>query len=261
MTLQTKLASRAANLSRKIYASLPFEFRVARLLIKLGLSDEIYGRMFYAEFIKAGVQDMPPVGKIPAEEMRDVLLAAGPRAAARLPMNYGREFGSKLWTLAHKYLKSYGDEENIREVLQESIAYLLGSSKRALKALPREQAESYIKRIVIGRAVDKVRAERRGGPHVRNDELLTRLTDPNALRQYTQMLGPTGRKLFQQKLQRVDPKHPDWPWEWLMSEVEGRTQRELAEEWGVVPATVNQWLKRNEGKIRKVFQDMTEESN
>lgn len=59
---QSILLRRAVDLSRRIYTSLPWGYRIAELFTVLaGDSLEAFGRVIYAEFIKSVVRGMPDV--------------------------------------------------------------------------------------------------------------------------------------------------------------------------------------------------------
>jgi hypothetical protein len=260
MTLQAKLASRAATLSRKIYASLPFEYRVARLLVQLKIAsiEETYGRVFYAEFIKAGVTGMPNVGKMPVEELKDKLIRKGNQAAALLPIGYGGKFGREMWTIAKKGLGSFGSDDNVMDVMQNVVTELYAGSQKEIKAVPLATAESFVKKRVLWRAQDaqrqmKGRRDRSQSLTDTETQMQIDLMDENALKKFVQLLGPRGERTLLQELRGVDPKHPERAWEWIEAQLEGKSGREIADDWGVVPSMVTQWVTRYQGAIQDAF--------
>lgn len=259
MTLQAKLASRASTLTRKIYASLPFAYRVARLLVQLKVAsiEETYGRVLYAEFIKAGVTGMPDIGKLPAEELREKLVRKGNQAAALLPIGYGGKFGREMWTIARKGLGSFGSDDNIMDVMQNVVTEIYAGSQRELKAVPLATAQSFIKKRVLWRAQDaqrklKGRSETQSLTDVET-QMQIDLMDENALKKFVQLLGPRGERTLLQELRGVDTRHPERAWDWIEAQLEGKSGREIAEEWGVVPSMVTQWVARYQPAIQEAF--------
>lgn len=258
---QAKIAARAAELSRRIYASLPFEYRVARLLIQLNIAattEEDYGRVFYAEFIKAGVQGMPPIGKMPAEEIRDKLIRAKSRAANLLPEGYGGAFGRSLWSMTKR---AVGSDSVVKDIMQElTLSFFSKGTKGLESSFDRDQAESFVKWRLSKKIQDYKKSFRRKRQPERSltdpvTQLQIDLMDRSALQKFVQLLGhgSRGERQLLQALRDVDKAHPNRAWSWIEGQLAGRTNRELAEEWGVVPSMVTQWIQAHKSAIQEAF--------
>lgn len=259
MTMQYKIAARAENLSRRVYASLPFEYRVARLLIQLKVASiaDTYGRALYAEFIKAGVTGMPDVGKMPAEELRERFIQKGNQAASLLPIGYGGRFGRGLMALAQKGLGQFRSEDNALELLQSIMTELYGGTQQAIKGVSLASAESYIKKRVMWRAADfrkRIKDQKNVSLTNPQTQLQIDLMDERSLQKFVQLLGPTGEKTLFNAMRYVDPKHPDRAWNWIEAQLQGKSGRDIAEEWGVAPSMVTQWVARYQEAIKDAFQ-------
>jgi DNA-directed RNA polymerase specialized sigma24 family protein len=263
MTTQSKIASRANALSRTVYASLPFHFRVARFLFQIRLASyaESYGRALYAEFIKAGVTDMPPIGKLPAEELRPQLIQRGNRAAGLLPLGYGKQFGKTLWSIVRKSLGPlYRSDDNTAEVLQKVMVELYGGSQQAIKGVPLPSAESYIKKRVAWRAQDFKRNLARSPQSIEDPNIMQQveLMNEGALRKFVYLLGPRGRKELSKALSQVDRSNPEKALDWVNAQMEGKSGKEIAEEWGVSQPAVTQWVNRHLRSIQNAFRQVAD---
>lgn len=271
MTPQSKIAARANGLSRNIYASLPFKYRIARLLVVqlrlAGMLEASYGRLMYAEFIKAGVTDMPDVeltrkvgpysrGEVvAAEDLREYFLAKGKQAVSFLPEKYGSRLGHQMWTISKSLVKS---ETNVQEVMQQVAVELTAGTKQTIKALPLSSAESYVKDRVKRRSIDLIRSTKRQSNPVVDKEISEHIniSAPNAVHKLWTDLGASGRREIQKALHRdVDRRHPEWAWEWIEAQLEGLSNRDLAAQWGVAPSMVTQWVQRYLPAIRDVFEE------
>jgi hypothetical protein len=101
----------ARDLQRQIYASLPVGQRMMDVLVRIAASSSDYqslirgfGRAIYAEFLKVGVRDMPPIRGVPVESLQ--LNLADRNLASKLPENYGEAFGGKAWRVAFKVARN-----------------------------------------------------------------------------------------------------------------------------------------------------------
>lgn len=270
---QLKIASRANALKRRIYSSLPVEYRVARFLLKhrilTAVDKNSFGVAFYAEFIKAGVTGMPDVDGIPAEELKGKLKKAGPKAAIvlrRMDPSYGRDFNQDIWRTANKYTSMYGLPQDLAEdVLQTAVINLIrGEGKSKISTFAVHQAESYVKNQIAWRFKD-LRKKMNQDPSfsmTKDDDDVEKqidVIDPQALNNFLRILGPRAQKDFARKLRSLDPRNPDRPWSWIEAQLEGLRDSELAAEWGVTPGLVSQWRKKFEPKIRKALGDIINE--
>lgn len=97
---QASLARVASIVARKLYASLPRGLRLINLFVKLADSNaslNTFARIVYLEFLKKGVEGMPPINGKPVEEA--VPNPQAPDALKHIPSNYGTNFGRKAYGL------------------------------------------------------------------------------------------------------------------------------------------------------------------
>jgi len=256
---QTKLAARAQTLSRQIFASLPFEVRFGFLIEALVEAwtqfRQTLGRALYAEYIKAGVPDMPPIGDTPAEEHPAKELGA--KAMGKLPASYGGEHASKIITLVRRNIPI---EEDAKEFLQDFMVKLLqGKLGDALQKESHnlKSVQSFVVKLVDWRSKDYQKKKRR-----EKSISLTEgetggtvdIEDPGSLRGVLQRIRPGDRDKLVRDLKSIDPKHPDWPEQFIMGKLEGKTLREMAPELGKDYSTIGGWWNKYEPKIQAIFE-------
>lgn len=101
----------ARDIQRQIYASLPIGERVLDVIVRIASESSEYasmirgfGRAIYAEFLRAGVKDMPPIRGVPVENIQ--LNLKDRNLALKLPEGYGADFGAKAWRTAFKITKN-----------------------------------------------------------------------------------------------------------------------------------------------------------
>lgn len=257
---QTKLATRAQALSRQIFASLPFEVRFGFLMEALVDSwtklRQTLGRSLYAEYIKAGVPDMPPIGDMPASEHPAKELGA--HAALKLPESYGGKHGGDVIAVARKIIPL---EADVMEFLGD---FLLMVTKGQLKTDEHnlKSAESHTRQLVAWRAKDFLKRKRRR-PDTSKGVSLTDvetggdidIEDPSSLRGVLQRIKPGDRDRLLKELRGVDSKHPEWPEQFIMSHIlEGKTWREMEPEFGVPFNALYDWWQKYEPKIQRIFE-------
>ena len=265
---QAKLASRASDLKRQIYASLPFRYRVAQLLFRLKIADDFlkrnFGRAIYAEFIRAGVTDMPNVGGEPALNIREIILKLKERGANILPSGFGNMFGNEMWMVASKYVDN---PEAIADVLQSVMVEVYNRNKRGtdnkLQAVSSSSAESYIKWLVSKRAQDWRRKFDKSKPFSLPypDRAVPDLLDVKALKGFLHMLSPGDANKFKQDVDRIDSRNPDRPWSFIEGVLEGRSNTEIAKDWGVDKARLSQLLKRWQPELQRIFRKYVEDQD
>lgn len=266
---QTKLAARAADLKRRIYAALPFGYRVAQLLIRLKLADDIIkrnlGRAFYAEFIRAGVTEMPDVKGQPALDLKDKIEKLKDRGANILPMGYGGAFGSRMWSVASKYLHS-SDPAAIADVLQNVVVEVYAKKGKGsdLKEVSLPSAESYIKWLVGKRAQDWLkRPEHKRQFSLTDPETggMPDLVDTKSLQGFIKMLSPGDANKFKREVDQIDNKNPDRPWSFIEGVLQGRSNAEIARDWGVDRAQVTHLLDKWLPELQRIFRKYVEEQD
>jgi hypothetical protein len=103
---------RALSLTRKLFASLPFERRLALVLANL-LSDsgerdraaELFGRIIYAEFLRKGIPGVPLPDRTLSE--RDL---ADKELYRKLPKGYGLSLGKKAMAILYQVFRMAPNE-------------------------------------------------------------------------------------------------------------------------------------------------------
>lgn len=244
-----KVAARATDLSRRIYASLPWGYRVAGLFLKLAYgAQETFGRFVYAKFIQAGVAGMPDINGQPALSLRDKV--QGPRADAKLPSGYGRKFGEKAWAVCLKKLKS---PELVEEAVAAVTMKLVSGQMRIQEGVDLQKAEAFVMVALINAGTDALRRlKARPNEYVDlvDDESGASLdiTDPNAFKRIEDVFGPSDLRKIMQDVSRVNERAPSW----IEAQLEGLSNVELAEQWGVSPAYVTKWTGQYLDKIKDV---------
>lgn len=246
--MQTKLAAHATKLSRAIFASLPWGFRLAHLFSKLAIdTQEAFGRFAYAEFLKAGVVGLPDINGQPALSMRDKI--QGPRAADKLPRGYGKMFGTKVWKIA---LAKFHNPELVEEAISRVMVRMASHEMKVREGSDIKTAESFIVTAVLNAATDLIRKERRETPLTMEDDgEYTELDvdDPGAFQDIAQMIPRSEMAKILRELRQVHERAPSW----VEAQLEGLTNIEIANEWGVSPAYVLKWAKQYLDRIQAVF--------
>jgi len=247
----TRLASQATALSRRIFASLPWGYRLAHLLTKFAVdTQEAFGRFAYAEFLKAGVEGLPDIGGQPALSLRDKI--QGPRAADKLPRGYGRDFGTKVWKVA---LAKYHNPEIVEDAISRVMMKLVAGDARIREGSPLKVAEGFLITAVLNTATDLLRKKKWESPSlVRRDEesggyTEIDITDPGAFKDLEHMLPRSEMMKVMRDLKQVHDRAPSW----VEAQLDGLSNIEIASEWGVSPAAVSQWVKKYEPQIEAVF--------
>lgn len=241
-----KLATQASGLSRSIFASFPWGFRVAHLFTKLAIdTQEAFGRFVYAEFLKAGVEGMPDINGAPALEFRPKV--QGPRGADKLPRGYGKQFGLKVWKIALAKLKN---PEIVEEAISKVMMKLVQGKMKIQQGSSLSTAESFIVTSVINAGKDILKHKRFEQPSLVDEEGGgIDITDPGAFQQLNDMIPRSEMQRILRDLRRVHEKAP----EWVEAQLEGLTNTELAAQWGTSIPYITKWTKRYLPEIKKVF--------
>lgn len=239
--VRTKLAA-VDGLNRKIYASLPWGFRVAQVMVRLSYSlTETVGRVFYSLFLRSGVEGMP----------------AGPQPGTkpeRLPKGYGSEFGKKLYAFI---LKKTGNPDKAETVIGEMMLSVAKGKFKIAEGYRLQQAESYVFQAATRHISDVIREERgrkdRGTyrePAINDSIDDLNLSDPNAFRELDGMISHRDLNDILEELEDIDPRAPSW----LEAQLNGVLNVELAAMWGVTEPRISQWERSNLPKIKKVIE-------
>lgn len=241
------LVVRASTLSRRIFASLPWGFRVASLFQKLAThSSDVLGRVAYAEFLKAGVVGLPDVDGRPALELQEKL--KGTRAADRLPVGYGSAFGAQVWRTALYHLRN---PEIVEEAVSMTMSKLIMGRAKIQEGVSLRTAENFIMKVVINDAKSILRSRARHETQLPTDDEGEELDvdDPRAFQQLEKMLPSSEIQHIMRDLRKVHERAPDW----VEAQLDGMTAMELAESWGVSSAYVVKWRERYLPAVKKVI--------
>lgn len=250
--LRIKTAVEALN--RKIYASLPWGYRVAQLMLKLSFSlTETLGRVVYTLFLNSGVQDMPPGAK-PGSN--------GKFKPERLPRGYGLDFGKKIYNIVLKKTKSPITTE---EILSDFMLNLVKHKDKISDKYTLRQAETYIlgalKLTIASYYRDQNGREDRGQVKVKptliDDNNIFDTLNPSAFEHLDEMLPAHDLDLLLKELEDINAKAPSW----LTSQIEGLSSTEIAERWNVSKGAVSQWETKYIPKIQEVVKDFIQDSN
>jgi DNA-directed RNA polymerase specialized sigma24 family protein len=250
--MRTKLAARATELSRRIYASLPWGYRLARLFMKLSDASE-FGPAFYAEFIHRGVSGMDEIdGKDPSTFKGDKNLA---NLLGR--KKYGRNFGQKLFATALRKLKS-------AEIVEDAITdYFIklktgkGMGRNIDEGTPLSTAEGYAITGVIRTGFDILKKKKRERPSlVRRDESGTErqidINDPAAFKEFASIMTVMDLEKAMRDVERFDERAAFW----IKQMMRGWKDKEIAKELGFKhPQQLYELKKKYWGpKLRKIFE-------
>ncbi len=216
------LADRAGNLRRALYASLPpGEKRAAMLLFATDLEEAI-GRQLGAEFLKAGVTDMPEPG--PRWN------PAASQPALTLPANYLKAQGSELV----RFLR--GKFRDMDVVTDGAIGYLtkIQAGKIVINPVPLRTALSYVRDKMVKLCLDvqkhnNIQNRHEESMHSIDDEgtdTTREFADEGALGVMLQDLGPNARRKMIPYLERISPWAPNL----VLLLSQGETIKEMVEE-------------------------------
>lgn len=149
----------ASELGRKVYASLPWGYRLANLLVKLAAGPAAgFGRVIYGLFLMNGVEGLPPIKDQPAENFKPQTARDMDR---KIPIGYGANFGSKAYKML---LMKHRDPNRAEDLMTELMLKFLAKpdSLRNLAGQPLKRAESYILTALNMLAIDQFRHDTRG---------------------------------------------------------------------------------------------------
>lgn len=203
---QASLFDKAAALTRRIYASLPWGVRVANLLATLTASDPRadFGRLVYTVFIRHGVRGLPDIGGQDALTV-DV---SGKKLA---PPGYGKDFGNQLW---RRMLSKYRNPELVSDAMQTLAVKLLSQPGNYLDGVTLHRAEGHIVHMLdfgiqdVLKSSDYRRTEGLGGgSDDEGEERDFQVLDRETLRKLDDVILPNEMRKIKQRL--VREVHPD----------------------------------------------------
>jgi len=113
------LITAALALRRKVYANLPWGFRLAGFLTTLAsVESDGFGKAVYGLFLMYGVMDMPPIKGGPAENHKP----KSPKEIDRkIPHGYGSDYGSLIYKTL---LSKFKNVDFVSDVMMEGVLKL-----------------------------------------------------------------------------------------------------------------------------------------
>lgn len=263
--MQQRLASRASDLSRRIYASLPWGLRVANLFMVLASStQDAFGRVVYAEFIKRGVEGMPDIAGEPASAWQERLLKLKTRAGDRVPRGYGLAFAKKVWGIA---MGKARDPNLVEDVMVRAMEKLLKMKPDTIReGAPLPEAEGFIISMVKNDILDQFRAQKRRpqlglGEKDEEGDYSGDVLDPNWGETYSR----AGLERTLQEARRdLEGVHPDAA-AYIDLSLQGYPDKEILLKLDMkntkgTPMTPQTWEFRYKDKIREVLRKHMEKS-
>lgn len=247
----SRTAIRAARIAREIYASLPWGYRVAGLLVKLAMStQQTFGKYAYWKFVLADVKGLPDINGAPASSLKDKV--DGPRGDSKLPANYGAQFGQKVYRTA---LAKMGNPELVEDAMSSVMMRMVSGQLKINEGVTLAEAESYVLTSVLNARKDLHRKDKRRGPQdsLVDDETgaALDLEDPAAFKMVENALSAREMDALLRDVGRVHPKAP----EWVEAMLEGVAKRELAVQWDTTPNYITNWENRYLDKVKAVVKD------
>ena len=248
---QHVLHRRAVDLSRRIYASLPWGFRVAQLVTILAADSlDVFGRVIYAEFIKSVVRGMPDVA--PGKTALDLVQDVERKGADALPAGYGRPFASRLFKVL---LSKLGDPEVAQDAMSKVMLQVVRGKVHVHNGADLHSAEAYVVTACLnaGRDILRGQGRRREQSLVRerDDEQATvDVEDPEAFSKLDKLMPASELQDILRELAGVHPRAP----EWFKARLDGDSGQEIADSWGTTPSYISKWQRTYLPEVRRVVE-------
>lgn len=240
-----EVQARALHLSRQIYSSLPWGFRVAQLLLKLSFSiTDTLGKVVYAQFALAGVEGLPPIKGQDPLSLPEALF----KHPERLPDGYGKTFGNQIYAYL---LKKTRNPTKVEEIISDMLMRITKNFDLR-KGIPLKQAESYVFRLANFALTDAMRKVERNvslDSPTDDEDFHLDPADPQTYRDLEDLIPEHELQDILRDIGRVHPKAVDW----FKGQLEGVSNRELADLWGVSEPRVNQLVHVIEPAVKKVI--------
>ena len=181
------LVDAAQALQRRVYATLPWGYRVAAFLFELRYASdpEAFGRLAYGVFLMNGVTGLPEAPFVPTNA----------KEIDKLPRGYGQEFGIAARNLARRF---FADEDRVDELLASLSVALLSNATlhRGIARKPLGEARSYVFGMVANLARDMLRSQK-----VRRHEVLDDvIADPSSWASLANLIPESEQESIQEEL-------------------------------------------------------------
>lgn len=247
---QHLLHRRAVDLSRRIYASLPWGYRVAKLFEVLAADSlDAFGRVVTGQMILAVVRGIPDIGGKAASDWIHDVHRRGPDV---LPPGTGRAFASRVYKIL---LSKFSDPEVAKEAMAHVMLQATRRKIHITNGSDASTAESLIITIAMNAARDILRAQgrRREDSLVRDrdeEQTTVDVEDPNAFAQLDKLIPASELRAVLRELGNVHPRAP----EWLRARLDGDSGQEIAVDWGVTPSYVSKFQRVYLPRIKEVVE-------
>lgn len=238
---RTLLANlRAFN--RRVYSSLPWGYRLAQVMIHMasGLTETL-GKVFYAKFLEAGLEDLPAIDGQPALAVADRYK----NKPERLPRGYGAKFGARIYaTLLQK-----SRNPDLVEEVSSQLLVNVARDRFSFSGMTLNKAENFVVASALNLLTDALRAQGGRGKERRKKDLSLNtpitdnstiediLNDPSAFKSLDDLLSRSDLNRMVAELDKIYPRSG----EWFEAKLRGDKSKEIAEAWGVTPARVSQF--------------------
>lgn len=241
---QRELARRAHKLSKTLFVSLPWGFRLAHLFIVMAADTaSTLGRSAYALFIAAAVRDMPRVGTRDSLDM--VQEIRGPEDADKLPADYGRAFGNRLFrTLLAKF-----GPEIAEEATAETLLKIVRGKLHVRNGASLSESEALVSTVALNSARDLARGEQRRRQRGQDNDGYTDIEDPDAFAEVERALSPTEMQRVLREFEQIHPRARSF----AEALLEGDTQAQIAKSWDVTPSYVSKWFREHRDEMAEVL--------
>jgi len=205
----TRLVTAAFHLRRRVYASLPWGYRLANLLTRLAADTTGFGQVTYGLFLMHGVEGMPPIKGEPAETFKP----SSPKEIDRkIPPGYGADFGKKVYRVL---LHTFKDNDFAEEVMSEGMLKIITGDNSLSRELPGKQlskAENLFIKSMVNLGIDIRRKRGREKSMVNEEGVEQVLEDPRAWKELETHLPEKEIDAIRRELAEVSPRlAPDLP--------------------------------------------------
>lgn len=148
-----RLVTAAEETHRRLYASLPWGYRLANLFTRLAVdTTDAFGRAIMAEFMLRGVTDMPDPG--PRWNPKS------PKPADTLPRGYGRDFADRIY---RTLLSKFRDPDLAENAMMDFLIRftLQGGAKNMQPGTNFNDAKGYVMKGVMNQGINIVHQKNR----------------------------------------------------------------------------------------------------
>jgi hypothetical protein len=201
------LAASALDLRRRVYASLPWGFRLANLLMRVSSNTDAFGRVAYGLFLMAGVTELPSIDGKPPEvfepdTFRDI--------DKFLPREYGKAYGEKVYRALLKSFRNPSFVEDIMSMglikVMDAISNKGGTLLSHLRWKTKAEAENFLLRMMINMGIDVTRRENKSLSIVDEEGEDRIIEDPQAFKQLEDLLPEKEMAQIKHELEKIDER-------------------------------------------------------